>query len=174
MLKSDFYFELPPDLIAQVPLEKRTDSRLLVMESGRPLKDQRFQELPQLLRSGDLLVLNDTRVIPARVFGAKATGGRIEILLERLLDPYTALVHLRASKSPKPGARLLLDGGYGCEVIERRESLFVLRFDQASPVMSVLEAVGHIPLPPYIGRADTLTDRERYQTVFSALSLIHI
>lgn len=167
MLKRDFYFELPQDLIAQAPLEKRTDSRLLVMESGRPLKDQRFQELPQLLRSGDLLVLNDTRVIPARVFGAKATGGRIEILLERLLDPYTALVHLRASKSPKPGARLLLDGGYGCEVIDRRESLFVLRFDPNVPVMAVLEDVGHMPLPPYIGRADTSADRERYQTVFS-------
>jgi S-adenosylmethionine:tRNA ribosyltransferase-isomerase len=168
MLKSDFNFELPPELIAQAPLENRTDSRLLVLEANKALKDQGFQDLPSLLRAGDLLVLNDTRVIPARLYGAKATGGRIELLLERVLDSHTALVHLRASKSPKPGARLLLDGGYGGEVIERRDALFVLRFDEASPVMSVLEAVGHIPLPPYIGRADTASDRERYQTVFSA------
>jgi S-adenosylmethionine:tRNA ribosyltransferase-isomerase len=168
MLKSDFNFELPPELIAQAPLENRTDSRLLVLEANNALKDQGFQDLPSLLRAGDLLVLNDTRVIPARLYGAKATGGRIELLLERVLDSHTALVHLRASKSPKPGARLLLDGGYGGEVIERRDALFVLRFDEASPVMSVLEAVGHIPLPPYIGRADTASDRERYQTVFSA------
>ncbi len=168
MLKSDFYFELPPELIAQAPLEHRTDSRLMVLESGRDLRDQQFRDLPGLLRSGDLLVLNDTRVIPARLYGLKATGGRIELLLERVLDTHTALVHLRASKSPKPGAKLILDGGYGCEVIERRDALFVLRFDEASPVMSVLEAVGHIPLPPYIDRADTHSDRERYQTVFSA------
>ncbi len=168
MLKSDFNFELPPELIAQAPLENRTDSRLLVLEANKALKDQGFQDLPSLLRAGDLLVLNDTRVIPARLYGAKATGGRIELLLERVLDSHTALVHLRASKSPKPGARLLLDGGYGGEVIERRDAFFVLRFDEASPVMSVLEAVGHIPLPPYIGRADTASDRERYQTVFSA------
>jgi len=168
MLKSDFNFELPPELIAQVPLEHRTDSRLLVVESSQAPKDQSFQDLPSLLRAGDLLVLNDTRVIPARLYGTKATGGRVELLLERVLASHTALVHLRASKSPKPGARLLLDGGYGCEVIERRDALFVLRFDEASPVMSVLEAVGHIPLPPYIDRADTLSDRERYQTVFSA------
>ena len=168
MLKSDFNFELPPELIAQVPLEHRTDSRLLVVESSQAPKDQSFHDLPSLLRAGDLLVLNDTRVIPARLYGTKATGGRVELLLERVLASHTALVHLRASKSPKPGARLLLDGGYGCEVIERRDALFVLRFDEASPVMSVLEAVGHIPLPPYIDRADTLSDRERYQTVFSA------
>lgn len=168
MLKSDFNFELPPELIAQVPLEHRTDSRLLVVESSQAPKDQCFQDLPSLLRAGDLLVLNDTRVIPARLYGTKATGGRVELLLERVLASHTALVHLRASKSPKPGARLLLDGGYGCEVIERRDALFVLRFDEASPVMSVLETVGHIPLPPYIDRADTLSDRERYQTVFSA------
>ena len=168
MLKSDFNFELPPELIARVPLAHRTDSRLLVVESSQAPKDQSFQDLPSLLRAGDLLVLNDTRVIPARLYGTKATGGRVELLLERVLASHTALVHLRASKSPKPGARLLLDGGYGCEVIERRDALFVLRFDEASPVMSVLEAVGHIPLPPYIDRADTLSDRERYQTVFSA------
>lgn len=167
MLKSDFYFELPPELIAQAPLQERIDSRLLVLEPQIPPSDRKFQDLPGLLRPGDLLVLNDTRVIPARLYGAKATGGRIEILLERILDPVTALVHLRASKSPKPGSRLLLDGGYECEVIDRRDSLFVLRFADDSPVMAVLEDVGHIPLPPYIDRADTVSDRERYQTVFS-------
>lgn len=138
-----------------------------MLEPQIPPSDRKFQDLPGLLRPGDLLVLNDTRVIPARLYGAKATGGRIEILLERILDPVTALVHLRASKSPKPGSRLLLDGGYECEVIDRRDSLFVLRFADDSPVMAVLEDVGHIPLPPYIDRADTVSDRERYQTVFS-------
>lgn len=167
MLKSDFYFELPSELIAQAPLGNRIDSRLLLLESGSEVRDLRFRDFPSLLKSGDLLVLNDTRVIPARLYGVKATGGRIEILLERVLDAQTALVHLRASKSPKPGTQLFLDGGYDCEVIERRDDLFVLRFHEAASVMTVLEAVGHIPLPPYIGRADTPSDRERYQTVFS-------
>lgn len=167
MLKRDFHFDLPEALIAQMPLSHRTDSRLLVLNPDGSPRDGGFKILPSLLRSGDLLVLNNTRVIPARLFGAKATGGRIEILLERILDPQTALVHLRASKSPKPGAELLIDGGFSCQVIERRDSFFVLRFDFSSTVMDVLEAVGHIPLPPYIDRADSLSDRERYQTVFS-------
>jgi S-adenosylmethionine:tRNA ribosyltransferase-isomerase len=169
MLKRDFYFDLPEALIAQMPLSHRTDSRLLVLHPDGSPQDEGFRTLPSLLRSGDLLVLNNTRVIPARLFGAKATGGRIEILLERIIDPQTALVHLRASKSPKPGAQLLIDGGFSFQVIERRDSFFVLRFDSSSTVMDVLEAVGHIPLPPYIDRADSLSDRERYQTVFSKL-----
>jgi S-adenosylmethionine:tRNA ribosyltransferase-isomerase len=168
MLKSDFYFDLPDTLIAQSPLSSRTDSRLLVVEAGQVPRDDVFKSLPSLLNPGDLLVLNDTRVIPARLFGKKETGGRIEILLERILDSKTALVHLRASKSPKPGARLILDGGYSAQVMERRDALFVLGFDTQLSVAAILDEVGHIPLPPYISRADTLADRERYQTVFSA------
>lgn len=168
MLKSDFHFDLPETLIAQAPLESRSDSRLLVLEAGLPLRDLQFKNLIEFLNPGDLLVLNDTRVIPARLYGNKVSGGRIEILIERLLDAHSALVHLRASKSPKAGARILLDGGFCCEVIDRRDSFFVVRFDVETPVLQVLEAVGHMPLPPYIDRADTATDRERYQTVFSA------
>lgn len=167
MLKSDLHFELPEELIAQFPLSARTDSRLLIVEENALFRDATFRDFPSLLRSGDLLVLNDTRVIPARLYGKKESGGRIEILIERVLDSQTALVHMRASKSPKAGARLFIDGGHECCVIERRDALFVLEFDQRATVMDVLEAVGHIPLPPYISRADTPSDLERYQTVFS-------
>ena len=167
MLKSDLHFELPDELIAQFPLAARTDSRLLIIEDGASFRDATFRDFPSLLKTGDLLVLNDTRVIPARLYGRKESGGRIEILIERVLDTQTALVHMRASKSPKAGARLFLDGGHECCVIERRDALFVLRFDPRATVMEVLEAIGHMPLPPYISRADSSSDLERYQTVFS-------
>ena len=167
MLKSDLHFELPDELIAQFPLAARTDSRLLIIEDGASFRDARFRDFPSLLKPGDLLVLNDTRVIPARLYGRKESGGRIEILIERVLDTQTALVHMRASKSPKAGARLFLDGGHECCVIERRDALFVLRFNPSATVMEVLEAEGHMPLPPYISRADSSSDLERYQTVFS-------
>jgi S-adenosylmethionine:tRNA ribosyltransferase-isomerase len=167
MLKSDLHFELPDELIAQFPLAARTDSRLLVIEDGASFRDTTFRDFPSLLKPGDLLVLNDTRVIPARLYGKKESGGRIEILIERVLDNQMALVHMRASKSPKAGARLFLDGEHECRVIERRDALFVLQFDPRATVMEVLQAVGHMPLPPYISRADNSSDLERYQTVFS-------
>ena len=167
MLKSDLHFELPDELIAQFPLAARTDSRLLIIEDGASFRDATFRDFPSLLKTGDLLVLNDTRVIPARLYGRKESGGRIEILIERVLDTQTALVHMRASKSPKAGARLFLDGGHECCVIERRDALFVLRFAPSATVMEVLEDEGHMPLPPYISRADSSSDLERYQTVFS-------
>lgn len=168
MLKSEFHYDLPERLIAQTPLPDRSASRLLRLDgpAGR-IEDLRFSDLPELLAPGDLLVLNDTRVVPARLFGRKSTGGRVEILIERVLDAHSALAHVRASKSPKAGAEILLDGGFGCRVRERREDLFELEFPGGATVDEVLAAVGHIPLPPYIDRPDRDEDRERYQTVFA-------
>jgi S-adenosylmethionine:tRNA ribosyltransferase-isomerase len=165
MRKSDFFYELPDSLIAQAPLPERGGARLLYLdEAGQP-RDLRFIDLPNFLRPGDLLVLNDTRVMPARLYGQKTTGGRVEILIERILTTNTALAHVKASKSPKPGSEILLDGGLGCQVLERRDELFVLEF--TGSVDAVLVEVGHIPLPPYIARPDSAADRERYQTVFA-------
>ena len=167
MLKSDFFYELPEDLIAQAPLGERGASRLLCLDQDSQLADRGFADLPDLLRPGDLLVLNDTRVMPARLYGRKASGGRIEILIERVISPSLALAHVRASKSPKPGTMLLLDGGHACRVEERRDDLFLLQFPEGQAVEEVLSAVGHIPLPPYIDRPDEAGDRERYQTVYA-------
>ncbi len=160
-----FDFELPGELIAQSPLAQRCASRLLHLDGTGACQDLGFMDLPGLLHAGDLLVLNDTRVILARLFGRKATGGRVEILLERVLDADRALVQVKASKAPKPGMRIELDGGDRAEVLERDRSFFVLRFSRA--VQSVLDEHGHVPLPPYIERADEPADRERYQTVFA-------
>lgn len=170
MLKSDFFYDLPESLIAQTPPAERGGARLLCMDAEGDVTDRVFSHLPQLLRPGDLLVLNDTRVIPARLFGRKATGGRVEILIERVLDAGTALAHIRASKSPRADTRIDLDGGYHCQVIGRQDDLFAIRFPEGMVIEDVLAAVGHIPLPPYIERADTVMDRERYQTVFARQS----
>lgn len=166
MRKSDLYYDLPQRLIAQQPLPERSASRLLCLDgdSGK-LQDRVFSDLPGLLRAGDLLVFNDTRVIPARLFGRKESGGQVEILVERVLEPQLALAHLRASKAPKPGSRLLLDGGAECVMQERQGDLFVLAF--AEPVDAVLQRAGHMPLPPYITRPDQADDLQRYQTVFA-------
>ena len=167
MLKSDFHYDLPERLIAQSPPAERSGGRLLCLDGITGcVEDRRFANLPGLLRPGDLLVLNDTRVMAARLFWRKSTGGHVEILIERVLDPHAALAHLRASKSPKAGAEILLDSGYACQVRGRRADLFKLEFAGAT-VDEVLEAVGHIPLPPYIDRADEAADRDRYQTVFA-------
>ncbi len=168
MKRSDFYFVLPPELIAQTPPAQRTDSRLLCLDrhSGA-LEDSLFISLPQRLQPGDLLIFNDTRVIPARIFGHKATGGKLEILIERLLSQREALAHLRTSKSPKPGAILYLDGGVSAIVVARQADLFHLRLEDDRPLPELLEHIGHIPLPPYIEREDTQTDRQRYQTVYA-------
>ena len=166
--KSDFHFDLPPELIAQQPLAQRTASRLLVLDgaTGR-LSDRRFAELPQLLRAGDLLVFNDTRVLTARLFGVKESGGQIELLIERLLGGQRALAQCRASKTPRPGQRLTLEGGVEAEVIGRRDEFFEIRFHTGEPLPALLERIGHMPLPPYIARADAGEDRTRYQTVFA-------
>jgi len=165
MQASDFHFDLPAELIAQEPLAVRSDSRLLrVMAEG--LADLRFSDLPGELQSGDLLVLNDTRVIPARLFGQKRSGGKIEVLLERILDDDTALVQMRSSKSPKPGAELQFAENITAELLRREGPFFVLQF--SAPALTVFNRLGHMPLPPYIDRPDTAADVDRYQTVFSA------
>jgi S-adenosylmethionine:tRNA ribosyltransferase-isomerase len=164
----DFHFDLPAELIAQHPPAQRGDSRLLTLDGATgALGDRWFHELPELLHSGDLLVFNDTRVIPARLFGRKASGGRIEVLVERLLDERRALVHLRASKAPQPGGRLWLDAGFAATVLGRRDDLFEIRVEGDEPLLALLERHGQLPLPPYITRAPTAEDAERYQTVYA-------
>ena len=166
--RQDFAYDLPPELIAQQPPPHRGDSRLLVLEDANDtLRDRRFHELPTLLRPGDLLVFNDSRVIPARLFGRKASGGRIEMLIERLLDQRRALVHLHASKSPKPGGSLRFDAGFTATVLDRHGELFEISLDGDEPWLALLERHGQTPLPPYIHRAPTPEDRERYQTVYA-------
>jgi len=169
MRVSDFHFDLPESLIARYPLAERRASRLLVLdgESGA-LAHRRFTDLLDHLRPGDLMVFNDTRVIPARLFGQKASGGKLEILVERVLDEYRVLAHVRSSKSPKPGTEILVEGGGRAEMLARHDALFELRFDE--PALALLDRVGHMPLPPYIVRADDAADRERYQTVYAQRS----
>ena len=165
MKKSDFYYDLPARLIAQRPLPERTASRLLCLAQNGALTDRKFGGFIDLIKPGDLLIFNNTRVIPARLYGHKESGGKIEILIERLLGANEVLAHVRSSKSPKPGATLLLDGGHSCLVIRREEDLFLLAFE-VDNLDDLLQEIGHIPLPPYIERADELDDHDRYQTVF--------
>jgi S-adenosylmethionine:tRNA ribosyltransferase-isomerase len=167
MKRTDFHYELPAELIAQAPLEQRSASRLLCFgKHGGVLEDRVFSDLPQLLNPGDLLVFNDTRVIPARLYGNKASGGKVEILVERLLDERQCLAQVRASKSPRPGSTILLEEGSELEVAGRQDGFFHLRIAHGE-LMSLLLKLGHMPLPPYITRADTEYDRQRYQTVFA-------
>ncbi|MGH8492357.1 MAG: tRNA preQ1(34) S-adenosylmethionine ribosyltransferase-isomerase QueA [Moraxellaceae bacterium] len=164
MKLSDFHFDLPDELIARHPEPVRSASRLLcVEESG--VAHRHFADLPGLLQPGDLLVMNDTRVLPARLFGEKASGGRIELLVERVLGSHELLCHLRASRSPKPGSQLCFAHGVGAEMLGRVEDLFHLRF--SAPVLSVLAQQGEIPLPPYMTRHPEDDDNERYQTVYA-------
>jgi S-adenosylmethionine:tRNA ribosyltransferase-isomerase len=164
--KSDFAYDLPPDLIAQHPPPARADARLLRLDGASgALTDLVFRDLPRLLRAGDLLVFNDTRVLPARIHGRKDTGGQVELLVERVLDEERVTAHLRASKPPKPGQTIALEGGARCRVERRLGELYELAFDQ--PVLPALERDGHVPLPPYIDRADEAGDRDRYQTVYA-------
>lgn len=168
MKKSDFHFDLPPDLVAQAPLAERSASRLLVVPPGDASFDDRsVRDLPSLLAPGDLLVFNDTRVIPARVFGHKASGGRVEILVERVLGDDGAIAQVGASKTPKPGGRITLDAGGEAEVLGREGGFHHLRFHVDAPLQDWLERVGRLPLPPYIRREPGADDAERYQTVFA-------
>ena len=168
MKKSDFHYELPEALIAQVPLAERSASRLLVVPpQGADFVDQQVRDLVQWLRPGDLLVFNDTRVIPARVFGQKGTGGRVEILIERVLPDNCARAQVGASKSPKPGSRIQLDAGGEVEVLGRDGEFYQLRFHVDSALESWLLKAGRLPLPPYIQRVADCDDDERYQTVFA-------
>ena len=167
MNKSDFFYDLPQPLIAQAPLPERSASRLLSLsgESGE-IRDLMFTDLPNLLKPGDLLVFNDTKVIPARLFGQKATGGKVELLIERIMDKRHALAHIRASKSPMPGSELLMDGMHRLLVIGKEDDLYRVESLERD-IADILAEVGHIPLPPYIERADGEEDRDRYQTVFA-------
>jgi len=166
--KSDFHFDLPEALIAQAPLPERSASRLLVVPPGEaPFADRHVRDLPEWLQPGDLLVFNDTRVIPARLFGQKESGGRVEILIERLLPENAARAQVGASKSPKPGSRIRLDAGGEAEVIGRDGEFYQLRFHVPGALESWLQKAGRLPLPPYIQRAPGQDDDERYQTVFA-------
>ncbi len=166
MQVSDFSFELPDAQIARHPLAERRASRLLMLdgETGR-LAHHRFAELLDYVRPGDLMVFNNTRVIPARLFGQKDTGGKVEILIERVLDERRVLAHIRSSKSPRPGAVIRIDGGGEASMLARHDALFELEFSET--VLPLLDRVGHMPLPPYIDRPDKSADRERYQTVYA-------
>jgi len=168
MRKSDFHYSLPQDLIAQSPAASRSASRLLVLDGANGARrDRQFTDLPGLLRAGDLLVFNDTRVIPARLFGHKDSGGRIEVLVERILDTHHVLAQVRASKPPKPGQKLTLAENVTMTVQQREGEFHHLEFETTAPVMEILERVGHVPLPPYIERPDNAADSERYQTVYA-------
>ncbi|MBV1915180.1 MAG: tRNA preQ1(34) S-adenosylmethionine ribosyltransferase-isomerase QueA [Pseudomonadales bacterium] len=167
MKLSEFDYLLPESLIAKYPLEQRSDSRLLLLDGNNgAIQHSQFNQLVDQLEAGDLLVFNNTRVIPARLFGQKQSGGKIELLVERLLDDQSVLAQIRASKSPKPGSTLLFDN-YSARVLGRQGALFEVEFIGEQNVFSILEQIGHVPLPPYIDRADAELDLERYQTVYA-------
>ena len=168
MLTSDFDFFLPDELIARYPLPERTASRLLHVDGKvGQFEDRLFAELPTFFRAGDLLVFNDTRVIKARLHGEKATGGRVEALVERVLSEHEALLFIRASKSPKPGSTVHFAGCLEATVLDREDDLFRLAFDPAHTVLEWLERIGEVPLPPYMERAAESSDDDRYQTVYA-------
>lgn len=167
MRLSDFDYQLPERLIAQTPLPERSGSRLLVVDPPKgSFRDLKFADFAELVKPDDLLVFNDTRVIPARLHGRKLSGGKVEVLVERVLDDATLHAHIRSSKAPKPGAELILENEIGCRMVAREQDLFVLRQDRGA-WLELLERYGHVPLPPYIQREDAAADRERYQTVFA-------
>ncbi len=168
MRRDDFHYDLPEELIAKVPTEQRSASRLLQLRGpSGAVSHHPFTDIVDLVDASDLMVFNDTRVIPARVFGQKATGGKLEVLVERVLSEDRVLAHVRASKSPKSGSLIILEDGSEVEVAGREGALFVLQFAEGASALGVLEAIGHMPLPPYIDRADEAMDQERYQTVYA-------
>ena len=168
MQLSDFDYDLPEQLIAQAPLAERGASRLLLVDPQQNrFSDRRFTDLIDYINAGDLVVFNDTQVIPARLFGKKQSGGKVEVMVERVLDDTTLLAQVRASKAPQPGTNLILENEIACTVLARQQDLFVLQQSSGS-WLELLEQFGHIPLPPYIQRAAEAADHERYQTVFAS------
>lgn len=168
MRTEDFNFYLPDALIAQHPTTDRTASRMLHLNSGKgELQDKMFINLPEHLQAGDLIVFNDTRVIKARLFGVKHTGGNVEVMIERVINQHTAYAQIRASRAPKVSSRLTLSNAFDVEVTARHDDLFELRFLSETSVLDLLEQHGALPLPPYITHTATSDDEERYQTVFS-------
>ncbi|MFA7312718.1 MAG: tRNA preQ1(34) S-adenosylmethionine ribosyltransferase-isomerase QueA [Shewanella sp.] len=168
MRVADFSFDLPDELIARYPMAQRNASRLLTLDGNSgALGDKQFTDLLGMINSGDLMVFNNTRVIPARMFGQKASGGKLEILVERMLDDKRILAHVRSSKSPKVDSLIHLDGSYKMKMVARHDTLFELELLSELTILEVLEVVGHMPLPPYIDRPDEDADKERYQTVYN-------
>lgn len=167
MRRQDFSYSLPDELIARVPAAQRRGSRLLQLDgSSGQLQHGMFPDVLALVNPGDLMVFNNTRVIPARLFGQKTTGGQVEILVERVLDGQRVLAHTRASKAPKVGSQVVLQDGTLLQLRARHDALFEWAFLGDESALAVMERIGHMPLPPYIDRADELADRERYQTVY--------
>ena len=165
----DFDFDLPPHLIAQFPAEHRASSRMLHMEgSTGALQDSMFSDLPRYLRAGDVMVLNDTRVIKARLYGVKESGGKVEVMVERVLDSHSVLAVIRASHSPKPGSRLFLEDAIEAVVEVREKGFYTLRFNHPGTAVELLEYYGKLPLPPYISRPATKADEARYQTIYAS------
>ena len=168
MNTKDFDFELPPELIAQYLLANRRDSRLLhYIRQTNQIQHTMFALLTDALNPGDLLVMNNSRVIPARLYGQKITGGKVELLIERILSDDMFLTHIKASKSPKPGTEISFDEAWRIEVLEKQDDLYVCRMLDGGVIDTMLHAIGHIPLPPYIDREDDEPDVERYQTVYA-------
>jgi S-adenosylmethionine:tRNA ribosyltransferase-isomerase len=166
--KSEFHYELPPELIAQAPLAQRSASRLLVVDvPARRFADRQFTDLAGYLHAGDLLVFNDTRVLPARLYGRKETGGAVEILIERVTGAHEAVAQLGVSKKPKAGSKILLEDGSALEVLGREGEFYTLRYPGPEALEKLLLRLGHMPLPPYIARADEAADAERYQTIYA-------
>ncbi|MFT6898537.1 MAG: S-adenosylmethionine:tRNA ribosyltransferase-isomerase [Paraglaciecola sp.] len=168
MKVSDFHFDLPESLIARYPTPQRSASRLMHLSGDAGVVQHlNFTDIVSLVNPGDLLVFNNTRVIPARLLGQKLSGGKVEVLIERIIDEHNVIAHVRASKSPKVGSRLLLEGALEVEMTGRQDALFELKFLHSEPVLALLEQYGHMPLPPYIDRPDEDSDKERYQTVYN-------
>jgi len=166
--KSDFHYDLPAELIAQQPLTQRSASRLLVVDAPtRTLLDRQFTDLVEYLQSGDLLVFNDTRVLPARLYGRKETGGAVEILIERVTGAHEALAQLGVSKKPRPGSHILLETGETLTVLGREQEFYVLRLEGTELLEKLLLRHGRMPLPPYITREAEADDPERYQTIYA-------
>lgn len=163
----DFTYDLPRELIADQPAKERTGSRLLFLDgSSGQCQHRKFTDIIDYLSPSDLLVFNNTKVIPARLYGCKSTGGQLEILVERILNDYEAIAQVRCSKSPKPGSEIVLEDGRKIRVVKREKAFF--RLDFGEPVLELLQAIGHVPLPPYISRQDKPRDHTRYQTVYSS------
>jgi S-adenosylmethionine:tRNA ribosyltransferase-isomerase len=165
MRLNHFRFDLPDELIARQPTSDRRGSRLLAMNIGGDVEHQGFTDILNHIQTGDLLVFNDTKVIPARLFGKKETGGNVELLIERITGSQTGLAHIRASKSPKAGTTIFFDNNFSAKMMGRIDDLFELEFN--APILSILDDIGHMPLPPYIDREDTQEDKTRYQTVYA-------
>lgn len=170
MQVSDFHFDLPDELIARYPQPERTASRLLQLDGNSgELTDGTFTDVLHQVQPGDLVVFNNTRVIPARMFGRKESGGKLEVLVERMLDDKRILAHVRCSKSPKPGTTIFVgeQDEHRAQMVARHDALFELEFNSEKTVLEILEQIGHMPLPPYIDRPDEEADKERYQTVYN-------